>query len=190
MFMGTAEALTKALEDGTITEEEMKEILEMLGVQFDETGKPVINLKDIMEEFRKKMEETREKVGDFRSELQSLDGLTVHTYHYHHEIVVEGKTGVKKKGGRGGGEEFWKTLTPFPRAQLGAWFTREGLYYLHRGEMVLPRNVAEWFRRGGAISRNIVVNVNVNANISGDRDVDELARVISRKIVSNLRVMT
>ena len=55
--------------------------------------------------------------------------------------------------------------------------------------MILPRKIAEWFRRGG-VSRNIVVNVNVNANISGDRDVDELARLISRKIVSNLRVMT
>ena len=54
--------------------------------------------------------------------------------------------------------------------------------------MILPRRVAEWFRRG-EVSRNIVVNVNVNANISSDRDVDELARLISRKIVSNLRVM-
>jgi len=74
--------------------------------------------------------------------------------------------------------------------QHGAWYIpRNQLAYLHKGEMVLPKNVADWFRRGG-ISRNIVVNVNVNANVSGDRDVDELARLISRKIVSNLRVMT
>ena len=81
MFMNTSIALTKALEDGVITEEEMKNILQMLGVQFDETGKPVINLRNIMEEFRQKMEETRNKVQEFRKELQGLDGLTVHIYH-------------------------------------------------------------------------------------------------------------
>ena len=93
MFMDTSIALTEALEDGTITEQEMKDILEKLGVTFDETGKPVINLKNIMEEFRKKMEETRNKVQDFRSTLTSLDGLTVHTYHYHHEITVHEEKG-------------------------------------------------------------------------------------------------
>ncbi|RLI45699.1 hypothetical protein DRO64_02105 [Candidatus Bathyarchaeota archaeon] len=186
MFMNTSIALTKALEDGVITEQEMKNILQMLGVQFDETGKPVINLRNIMEEFRKKMEETRNKVQDFRSTLQSLDGLTVHTYHYHHEITVHGERRIGARHEHGitirEGEQ------AAPGLQFGAWYVRGGLYRLHRGEMVLPRNVAEWFRRGG-FSRNIVVNVNVNANISGDRDVDELARLISRKIVSNLRVM-
>ena len=189
MFMNTAIALTKALEDGTITEQEMKDILEKLGVTFDETGKPVINLKNIMEEFRKKMEETRQKVENFRSSLQSLDGMTIHTYHYHHEITVKE---IRTAGGGGGRKENeFKTGWPYaPRAQFGAWFTREGLYYLHRGEMVLPRNVAEWFRRGGAVSRNIVVNVNVNANVSSDMDVRELGKRISREILSNLRVMT
>ncbi|RLI43984.1 hypothetical protein DRO64_04780, partial [Candidatus Bathyarchaeota archaeon] len=215
MFMNTSIALTKALEDGIITEEEMKEILQMLGVQFDETGKPVINLRNIMEEFRQKLVETQNQVNSLRSALISLDGLTVHTYHYHHEITVH-----EERGGGGEIPEYWleqeeylggggegylekqvkryeameEWLKEYPEyaeyyAQRGAWFTREGLYYLHRGEMVLPRRVAEWFRRGG-FSRNIIVNVNVNANISSDRDVDELARVISRKIVSNLRVMT
>ena len=188
MFMNTSIALTKALEDGIITEEEMKEMLQMLGVQFDETGKPVINLRNIMEEFRQKLIETQNQVNSFRSALASLDGMTIHTYHYHHEITVHEERGG---GGGGGGGGNW--LEEYPEyaeyyAQRGAWFTKEGLYYLHRGEMVLPRNVAEWFRHGG-FSRNIVVNVNVNANISSDRDVDELARMISRKIVSNLRVM-
>jgi len=186
MFMNTAMALTKALEDGIITEGEMKQILEMLGVTFDETGKPVINLKDTMEEFRRKMEETRNKVEDFRSALQSLDGLTVHTYHYHHEITVHGK-----RGGGAAAEEETEWNLPWHYYQRGAWYIPRNMpAYLHKGEMVLPRNVAEWFRRGGAVSRNVVVNVNVNANVSSDRDVDELARIISRKIVSNLRVMT
>ena len=189
MFMDTSIALTKALEDGVITEQEMKDILEKLGVTFDETGKPVINLKDIMEEFRQKMEETRNKVEDFRSTLQSLDGLTVHTYHYHHEITVHGR------GGRGGAAEeeaeWWETEYGMaPHAQRGVRFTHEGLYYLHRGEMILPRRVAEWFRRGGFAPRNIVVNVNIHASASSPQDWDEVARIISRKIVSNLRVMT
>ena len=143
-----------------------------------------------MEEFRKKMEETRNKVQDFRSTLASLDGLTVHTYHYHHEITVH-----EEKGGGGGGAteeeaEWWETeYGMVPHAQHGVRFTHEGLYYLHRGEMILPRRVAEWFRRGGFAPRNIVVNVSIHASASSPQDWDEVARIISRKIVSNLRVM-
>ena len=201
MFSNTAMALVDALKDGVITEQEMKSILEALGVTFDETGKPIINLTGIMEGFRQKVEETKNKVEDFRSTLMSLDGLTVHTYHYHHKITVY----ETRKGGGGGGvrraptpeeaEKLYESYTAAPLGeylhgfQRGVWnVPRNMVAYLHRGEMVLPRRVAEWFRRGG-FSRNIVVNVNVNANISGDRDVDELARLISRKIVSNLRVM-
>ena len=165
-----------------------------------------------MEEFRQKLIETQNQVNSFRNTLESLDGLTVHTYHYHHEITVH-----EEKGGGGGGRgaatateaeaEWWETeygmappptggnwLEQYPEyaeyyAQRGAWFTREGLYYLHRGEMVLPRRVAEWFRRGGLAPRNIVVNVNIHASASSPQDWDEVARIISRKIVSNLRVM-
>jgi len=188
MFMNTSMELTKALEDGVITEEEMKQILEMLGVQFDETGKPVINLRNIMEEFRKKMEETRNKVQDFRSTLESLDGLTVHTYHYHHEITVH-----EERGGDGGGiPEYWLEQEEYLHGyQHGAWYIPRNMpAYLHKGEMVLPRRVAEWFRRGGFAPRNIVVNVNIHASASSPQDWDEVARIISRKIVSNLRVMT
>ncbi len=77
-------------------------------------------------------------------------------------------------------------------AQTGEWFVPRNnmLYRLHRGEMVLPRPVAEWFRRGlGIQSRSIVVNVSVNASVSRESDWDEVARIISRKIISNLRVM-
>jgi len=195
MFMGTVEALTKALEDGNVTEEEMKEILEKLGVTFDEQGKPVINLKNIMEEFRQKMEETRNKVQDFRSTLASLDGMTVHTYHYHHEITVH--------GGRGGGggaatateeeAEWWET--EYGMYQHGAWYIpRNQLAYLHKGEMVLPKNVADWFRRGGVgIGSKVIVHNKIiinNPTIRSEADLDELAEKISRKMVSRLRVMT
>jgi len=195
MFMGTAEALTKALEDGNITEEEMKEILEKLGVTFDETGKPVIDLKSIMEEFRKKMEETRNKVQDFRSTLASLDGMTIHTYHYHHEITVHGE------GGGGGGAaateeeaEWWETeYGMIPHAQHGVRFTREGLYYLHRGEMVLPKNVADWLRRGRFASKSVMIHAPVKIEVHGSvygEDLEELSEEISRRIVKRLRGMT
>ena len=187
MFMNAVMLLTGALEDGNITQEEMKQILQSLGVQFDETGKPVINLKDIMEEFRKKVIETKNKVEDFRSTLASLDGMTVHTYHYHHEITVK-----ETKGGGGGssaksGEEFGDV----PGAQHGAWETREGLYYLHRGEMVLPKDVAEWVRRGSGFGGTIIhapVRIEVHGSVIG-QDLDQLSEEISRRIVRRLRSM-
>ena len=205
MFMNTSIALTKALEDGVITEEEMKQILEMLGVQFDETGKPVINLRNIMEEFRQKMEEARNKVEDFRSTLQSLNGLTVHTYHYHHEITVHGEKG----GGGGGGAtateeeaEWWETEYGMHHYYRGAWYVPRNMpAYLHRGEMVLPRRIAEWFRRGGWLrlrggaegSKNVSVNAPVKIEVHGSvygEDLENLSEEISRRIVRRLRVMS
>jgi len=187
MFMGTAVNLTTALEDGIVTQDEMKTILEGLGVQFDDTGRPVINLKSIMEEFRQKMEETRGRVEDFRSSLISLDGLTAHTYHYHHEVTVREGEGARARRQE---EEWWMRMGYMapPTAQRGAWETREGLYYLHRGEMVLPRGVAEWVRQGG-ISSQKVVNVSVNINASGVGGPRELAELVSRELVRRLRAM-
>lgn len=181
MFMNTTFALTSALEDGVITEQEMKDILSQLGMQFDETGRPVINLRDIMEEFRKKVSETQSQVEGFRDALASLDGYTIHTYHYHHQITVSENAG--------GTADPWNYVET-SRAQgyqRGAWYTSEGLAYLHRGEMVLPRPVAEWFRRGGGVGNNITVNVSMN--VSGVSDPDRLAEVVSREIVKRLRAM-
>ena len=181
--------LIDAQADGIVTEEEMRNILEKLSVTFDETGKPVINLKDIMEEFRKKVEETRGKVQDFRSTLASLDGMTVHTYHYHHEIIVKG---TKTAGGGGAKEEAPRSFDYAPGAQHGAWYTREGLYYVHRGEMILPRSVAEWFRRGGGVAASQkIVNIRIGdiiVNAGWVRDIDELVEVIDRKLLEKLRM--
>ena len=113
-------------------------------------------------------------------------------------ITVHGEKG----GGGGGGRRRKATgdwLEQYPEyaeyyAQRGAWFTKEGLYYLHRGEMVLPRNVAEWFRKGGFRVGSKVINVHNefvlnNPVIRSEADIDELAEKISRKMVSKLRVM-
>ncbi|MEM4342589.1 MAG: phage tail tape measure protein, partial [Candidatus Caldarchaeum sp.] len=156
MFMNATFSLITTLEDGVITEQEMKDILMQLGVQFDKTGGPVINLKAIMEEFRSKVAETQGQVEGFRSTLASLDGYTIHTYHYHHQITLSEGGGGASAGGsgfQGAPGDFWEY-------QRGAWYTPEGPAYLHRGEMVLPRPVAEWFRQTGGVTNNITVNVN------------------------------
>ncbi|MEM2182363.1 MAG: phage tail tape measure protein [Nitrososphaerota archaeon] len=176
-FMNTSIALADALSDGVITQEEYKNILTMLGVTFDEQGRPVINLKNIMDEFKNKLVETQDQVNSFRETLSKLDGTTIHTYHYHHEITV---TGTKKEE-----TEEW---IPRPNVyQAGAWYTPEGLAYLHRGEMVLPRPVAEWFRKtGSAAMKNI--NISINITTAGEEPT-KLADTISRELARRLRAM-
>jgi len=178
--------LADALSDGTITSDEYKKILEALGITFDETGKPVINLKSIMEEFRDSVIKNMEKVKSFREELMALDGLTAHTYHYHHEITVKGEKVEERR--REEEKTVWGAPWPMP-AQYGMWNVPRNMpVYLHRGEMVLPRNVAEWFRRGGAITApNKILNVNVSVNAQSASDPRELAEIVSREIVRRLR---
>ncbi|MEM2257824.1 MAG: phage tail tape measure protein [Candidatus Caldarchaeum sp.] len=181
-FMNTSIALATALEDGIITQEEYKNILQSLGVTFDEQGRPVINLKNLMDEFKNKLAETQNQVESFRNALQTLDGMTVHTYHYHHQVTVpEG----------GVAEEEWRARSGLPMAQAGMWRVPADMpVYLHRGEMVLPRPVAEWLRRGGWFRMNATtMNVAVNVNVSGVSDPDRLAEVVSREIARRLRAM-
>jgi hypothetical protein len=185
-FMSVIMALTDAQSDGIVTEEEFKNILQLLGVQFDESGRPVMNFTGILQKFKDEVQANIEKVQGFRSELAKLDGMTVHTYHYHHEITV-------KEGGGGGGGGFG--AAPESRnvgakpAQLGEWYAREGLYYLHRGEMVLPRNVAEWFRSYGPVAARKSIQVNISVNAGGVADPNALAEIVSRKLVQRLRAM-
>ena len=98
----------------------------------------------------------------------------------------------KLKGGGGDWLEEYPEYAEY-YAQRGAWFTKEGLYYLHRGEMVLPRNVAEWFRRGGFASKSVTIHAPVKIEVHGSvfgEDLEELSEEISRRIVKSLRVMT
>jgi len=191
-MMQAALDLASALEDGIVTDEEKKKILEELGVQFDETGKPVLSLKDIMKSFQDQVKDNITAIGDLMKAMKELDGLESHIYIYRHEITVHGERRIGARHEHGitirEGEQ------AAPGLQFGAWFTREGLYYLHRGEMVLPRNVAEWFRRGGGeIGSKVIVNNKIiinNPTVRSEADLDELAEKISRKMVSRLRVMT
>jgi hypothetical protein len=55
--------------------------------------------------------------------------------------------------------------------------------------MVLPRNVAEWFRSHGPVAAQKTVNVRVNINAGGITDPNLLAEIVSRKLVQRLRAM-
>ena len=193
-MMNAALLLASALEDGIVTDEEKKKILEELGVQFDETGKPILSLKDIMKSFQDQVKDNITTINDLKKAMGELDGLESHIYIYRHEITVK-----ETRSGAGGTGTTMKELgvETLHGHKTGLWKVPYNNYIarLHRGEMVLPRNVAEWFRKGGLRVGSKVVNVHNefvlnNPVIRSEADIDELAEKISRKIVSNLRVMT
>ena len=180
-FMNTIIALTEAQMDGIVTEEEMKTVLQGLGVTFDETGKPVLNLKGFLEKFKQEVIENRDKVNEFRDTLLRLHGTTIHTYHYHHIITV------REEGGGGPLPSAVDIMTDEQLAeyQRGTWYVpRTGPAILHEGEMVIPADLAEEIRRGRG--RGVVVNITVNG---AGMDADQLAEVISRRMVSRLRAL-
>jgi chromosome segregation ATPase len=179
-FMNAILALTDAQMDGIVTEEEMMNVLQQLGVTFDETGKPVMNLKGFLEKFKQEVLENMNKVNEFRNTLQSLDGMTVHTYHIHHQITVT-------EGGGGGGIVH-QTGGRFFEYQRGTAFVPfTGPAILHRGEMVIPREMADLIREGGFGPRGLSVQVYVDA--SKVSDPEEVARRVSRELVRRLRAM-
>jgi hypothetical protein len=182
MFMNAILALTDAQMDGIVTEEEMKNVLQQLGVTFDETGRPVMDLKGFLEKFKQEVLENMNKVNEFRNTLKSLDGMTVHTYHIHHQITVT------EGGGGGGGGIVHETGGRFFEYQRGTFFVPfTGPAVLHRGEMVIPRELADLIREGGFGPRGLSVQVYVDA--SKVSDPEEVARRVSRELVRRLRAM-
>jgi len=182
MFMNAILALTDAQMDGIVTEEEMKNVLQQLGVTFDETGRPVMNLKGFLEKFKQEVLENINKVNEFRNTLQSLHGMTVHTYHIHHQITVT------EGGGGGGGEIVHQTGGRFFESyQRGTAFVPfTGPAILHRGEMVIPRDIADLIREGRGGRQITIVN---NINTPPNSNPDEIARIVSREIVRRVRVL-
>jgi hypothetical protein len=207
-FMNAILSLTDAQMDGIVTEEEMKTVLQQLGVTFDETGKPVMNLKGFLEKFKEEVLENRDKVNEFRDTLLSLNGMEIHTYHYHHIITVEGPGGTggplqpTPTGGAGGGGGYGgpggtggigggggaglpADLWAFQKGSLFVPFT--GPAIVHRGEMILPRDVADLIRERGLGPRSVSVQVYVDA--SKVSDPEEVARRVSRELLRRLRAM-
>ena len=191
-FINVSLSLADAMMDGVITSEEYKDILGKLGVTFDESGRPVMNFKSFLEKFRAEVETNIAKVNELRNaiiELRKLlsEEVTAPRTVTYYEVEMGATTTTTAPPAAQPAEAPARPPPPpskYEKLQRGAWFTYEGLYYLHRGEMVLPAEVAELVRRGR--TRNVVVNI----NISGvGMDAQKIADIVSRRIVRRLRVM-
>jgi len=194
MLMNTLTATQRALEDGVVTQTEFVEILKQMGIDAENVSDSLHNiLMKSLEATRKAILGNTDAVSQFIQKLKELDGMEAHTYHYHHVITIR-ETGTA--GGGGGTTMKELGATTLHGHQFGLWKVPYNNYIarLHRGEMVLPRNVAEWFRKGGLRVGSKVVNVHNefvlnNPVIRSEADIDELAEKISCKMVSRLRVM-
>ena len=184
LLINTFTTLAQSLQDGVMTEQEFINLLQQLGVNADNVAGSLNNVMvKALEATRNAVEKNVDAVQNLINLLTQLDGMTA-TYTIVERRIVRSagtpeQTEYMARERRRPGMEYI-----VPEAQRGAWFTREGLYYLHRGEMVLPRDVAEWFRRGG-VSSNKIVNVSVNVNVNSvgsEMDWDRVAEIVSRKI--------
>ncbi|MCS7133575.1 MAG: phage tail tape measure protein [Candidatus Caldarchaeum sp.] len=180
--------LGSALADGVVTQQEFVALLNVLGVDVQNVAGSLHNvLVKSLEVSRAAIEGNIEAVQSFSAWLNMLNGQTAHTYHYHHVITVT-EGGGGGGGSSGGSGEWVPERYRLEGYQHGAWFTPEGPAYLHAGEMVLPRPVAEWFRRGGfSFSRPVNVVVNVNAVSSAGPHA--IAEAVSRELVRRLRMI-
>jgi hypothetical protein len=181
---GFLRALAGATEDGYLDAQEYKDILQSLGVTFDEQGKPVFNFKGYLEELAKTVETNTQKINDLINAINSLSDktvvVTVITRH-----VTEGSGGGGGEGGGGsgsgsggggggsggGGIVHGTGGRFFEEYQHGSWnVPRTSLALIHEGEMVIPKPFAEEFRerisRSGSGSGSINININVPAGMS------------------------
>jgi TP901 family phage tail tape measure protein len=185
---GFLRALAGATEDGYLDAQEYKDILQSLGVTFDEQGKPVFNFKSYLEELAKTVETNTQKINDLINAINSLSDktvvVTVITRH-----VTEGSgsgggeggggsgsgsggsgdggeggggsgSGSGGGGGVGGGMDGSGPLL----LQHGTFrVPRTSLALIHEGEMVIPKPFAEEFRE--RISRSGSGSINININV-------------------------
>uniref|UniRef100_A0A7C4I5Q6 Phage tail tape measure protein n=3 Tax=Caldiarchaeum subterraneum TaxID=311458 RepID=A0A7C4I5Q6_CALS0 len=181
MLTAMMQGLAQALADGNITQSEFIGLLGTLGVN---AGNVAGSLHEMLV---KALETTRQAVEGNVSSVQSLINYlnTLNGQVVRYTIVEEHVTIHSSTGGTSGSGIVHETGGRFfEEYQRGAWYVpRTGPAILHEGEMVLPRAVAEWFRRGGATT---VVNVNMSVNFSGERGADA-AEVLSRELVRRLR---
>lgn len=197
--------LGTALSDGVFTQQEFISLLNVLGVNAQNVAGSLHNvLMTSLQSVKGAIEGNISAVQSFSAALAALNGQTAHTYHYHHQITIvetrqveeggsgspAGAGGSEAGGGGGGGGGLGGGYVRM--YQRGAWYTPEGPAYLHRGEMVLPRSVAEWFRRGGVIggfsSKVLIKGPLVNIEGSADRSdveyaVSEVVRLLRRGVV-------
>jgi len=185
MLTSVMNSLVNALADGIVTQQEFTGLLNALGVDAaDVAGSLHGMLVKALETTRQAVESNTSSVQNLINTLNSLNGMTV-TYRIVEEHVTVTSQSQQTETS---GEIVHQTGGRFfEEYQRGAWSVPwTGPAILHAGEMVLPRNVAEWFRRGG-VGHSITVNVNMN--VSGISNPDRLAETVSREIVKRLRAM-
>lgn len=177
MLLNTFTSLIGAVEDGIVTKQEFIEILRQLGVDARNVAGSLHGLLiRALEATRHAVEGNIGAVNGLIESLRRLDGMTA-TYRIIRIIEERSAGGAEKQS------------LSVPSAQRGAWFTQEGLYYLHRGELILPRNVAEWFRRGGIEAHPQVINVRIEVNAMGIQDSYRLAEAISDVLRRRIRAV-
>jgi len=182
MLTSVVRALSESLGDGVVTQQEFVNILNVLGVDAGNVAASLHGmLVKALETVRAAVEGNTSSVQALISQLNALNGMTA-VYR-----IVEVRETVTQQSG-GGAEIVHETRGRFFEAyQLGAWSVpRTGPALLHRGEMVLPRNVAEWFRRHGSTGNVFNITVNVNTSTSDGRG---LAEELSRELVRRMRWM-
>jgi hypothetical protein len=183
MLLNVFEGLTTALDDGIVTQEEFINILRTLGVDSQNVAGSLYNvLRTSLEAVKATIQGNIETAQNFIATLNQMNGMTIHTYHIHHQITVT------EVGGGGGGEIVHQTGGRFFEYQRGTAFVPfTGPAILHRGEMVIPRELADLIREGGFGPRGLSVQVYVDA--SKVSDPEEVARRVSRELVRRLRAM-
>ena len=198
LLLNTVAGLADAMRDGVITNEEFREILSKLGVDAGNVAGSLHGLLiSSLEAMRRSLEGNVAGVEELISSLNRLDGM-VAAY-----TIVERRV----RSVASARELLGRRLTPAEEAALrrgsameelirryggavlqhGAWeIPRDMLALLHRGEMVLPRPVAEQVRSGRAAK---VVNISIAMNINGAvyGGWPELAEHVSREIYRRAR---
>lgn len=186
MVIPYLQAMNSALKDGYISAEEESEILRTLGLTFNEQGKPVLDFTGMLETLISTISNTVDAIGGLINALNSIPTNIVVTITTQH---VTAGAAAASSGGEPAGTTAAAGFTGAPgdfwAYQSGAWYTPEGLAYLHRGEMVLPQPVAEWFRKFGV--SQMTSNINVNLNISAAGDAKTIAETVSREILRRVR---
>ena len=186
LLVNTMERLVAATEDGTVSADEFRGILEAMGINTSNAAQSLHGiLLNALNAVKAAIEGNTEAAQRFADSLTRLDGTTIHTFHYHHIITVTDSGAPRQPSPQEIERIIGRPLEPLQR---GAWFTEEGPAYLHRGEMVLPRSVAEWFRRGG-VFRPLEVNVRIDVKASGGVEAEAIASAVSRELLRSLRTM-
>jgi hypothetical protein len=182
MLLNVFEGLTTALDDGIVTQEEFVSVLRTLGVDSQNVAGSLYNvLRTSLEAVKATIQGNIETAQNFITTLNQMNGMTIHTYHIHHQIIVT-------EDGGGGGGIIHETGGRFFEYQRGTAFVPfTGPAVLHRGEMVIPRELADLIREGGFGPRGLSVQVYVDA--SKVSDPEEVARRVSRELVRRLRAM-